>query len=228
MQTENDRNLADSVILDFANASHLSGDYSGRVVFQFPPIVTSDGRSAEWVERNLRGDQPVFVFKLSKAREIKLEWTYIVGMGANGGTLNGAWTTKDVKNQVSGLRNYFSKPAGHGEVAEKAGKFGAKGATLGDSLVVTYWHWQFGGSEPMSALLKSINISHGKTIVVPEGTPDDAFALRTDISVELRLWEKGGRGDAKGEGLVGAGDDDDKGVKTDLTQLDPHIPLDWQ
>lgn len=176
------------------------GDFGG-ISFQFPPKITSDGRTGTWNEENLRGDQPNFTFDVSGPRLIRLEWIYIVGERAVGGSNGGAWTTLDVKEQVSGLRSYFSS-------VEHLGKV--------EGLVVTYKHWLHGDpNNAITALIKTIDITHGKTIVVPNGNAADAYPLRTDCAVDLRLWTRGGIDGRQGE------------TKVDIETLRDSLPTPW-
>lgn len=173
----------------------------GDILFQFPPKITSDGRVGEWEEGNLRGDQPNFAFTLSGPRLIRLEWVYIVGEQAAGGTSGGAWTTLDVKKQVSGLRSYFSTVVHEGKA---------------EQLAITYKHWLHGDPEfAITALMKTIDITHGKTIVVPNGVAADAYPLRTNCAVDLRLWTRGGIDGRQGE------------TKVDLETLKGSLPTPW-
>ena len=48
------------------------------VNFQFPPRILSDNRKGNWNEGDLRGEEPVAVFKNSGPREMTMSWTYIV------------------------------------------------------------------------------------------------------------------------------------------------------
>lgn len=190
---EVDNKLASVVTFEFASAP------GGKMKFQFPPKITSDGRKADWEEVKMHGDQPLFFFILSGSREIRLEWTYIVGEGSNGSN-GGAWTTQDVKDHVSGLRSYFSKVKHEGKAEE---------------LAILYNHWLHGGTDNMTVLMRGVDISHGKTIVMPDGDPKLAYPLRTDIGVDLRLWTNSGIDGTKEE------------VKQDLEKLRAAVPVGW-
>jgi hypothetical protein len=139
-----------------------------KISFQFPPKITSDGRKGEWNEENQPGTEPVAVYKVSGPREMSLIFTYIVD--------GGEWTTYKVSAQVSNLRSYFSRY----RIA------GFRG------LVVRFKMWYFGGEKSMSCRIKSIDVKHSETIVAPNGDASKAYPLRTDVTVELRMWTKGG------------------------------------
>ena len=71
------------------------------------------------------------------------------------------------------------------------------------NLVCQFRYALYGGkSGTMSARIKSIDVKHSDTIIIPTGgfgvlLPSKSFPLRTDINVELRLWTKGGPGGEK-------------------------------
>ncbi len=139
-----------------------------KVEFQFPPKITSDSRKGEWSEKNQPGTEPVATYTASGPRETSLTYTYIVD--------GGKWTTDKIAQQVSSIRSYFSR-------------YLPKGAK---ALVFRFRMWKFGGSRTMSYRLKSVDVKHSETIVAPNGDVSRAYALRTDITLELRMWTKGG------------------------------------
>jgi hypothetical protein len=90
----------------------------------------------------------------------------------------GEWTTEKVAKEVHAIRGYFAA------VRDKDKK--------SRNLVVDFKYALFGEQDPISARIKSIDVKHGDTFVFPSGQPSQAFPLRTDIVIELRLWTKGG------------------------------------
>jgi hypothetical protein len=140
------------------------------VLFQFPPRILSDNRKGSWKEGDLRGKEPVAVFKTSGPREISLSWTYIVD-GQD-------FTTAVIAEEVHAIRGYFA------QVRDKKAR--------ARNLIVMFKYILFGGQQPMSARIKSIDVKHGDTIICPPGEPEQSFPLRTDITIDLRLWTKGG------------------------------------
>ena len=142
----------------------------GLVNFQFPPRILTDSRKGNWNEGDMRGDEPVAVYKNSGPREIGLTWTYIVD-GA-------AWTTNAVAGEIHRVRGYFANVLSEDDRQR--------------SLVCKFKYGLFGSQEAFSARIKSIDVKHGDTIVMPEGDSTLAFPLRSDISVDLRLWTRGG------------------------------------
>jgi hypothetical protein len=143
------------------------------VAFQFPPRILSDNRKGSWAEGDLRGKEPISVFETSGPREITLSWTYIVDG-------SGEWNTAKIAKEVHAIRGYFAAVR---DIEEKS-----------RNLVVDFKYVLYGDPmKHMSARIKSIDIKHGDTLVFPPGRVDQAFPLRTDINVELRLWTKGGK-----------------------------------
>jgi hypothetical protein len=159
----------DVALTDSVNLSMPAQGIS-KIAFQFPPKITSDGRKGEWNEDNMPGTEPLAVYKLSGPREISLHITYIVD--------GGKWTTDFIKTQVSNLRGYFAR--------YRVPSAGGRG------LVVYFKMWKFGGEKAMSCRIKNIDVKHSETIVAPNGDPSKAYALRTDLTVELRIWSMGG------------------------------------
>lgn len=140
------------------------------VKFQFPPRILSDNRKGSWEEGDLRGKEPVSVFKTSGPREISISWTWIID--------GQEFTTAVVAKQVHRIRGYF----------EGIRDLNARSRNL----VVDFKYVLFGGTQPTSARIKSIDIKHGDTMVFPPGRAEEAFPLRTDVMLDLRLWTKGG------------------------------------
>lgn len=165
--TQHDIALRDQCTLTLG----VAGEDTHNVLFQFPPRILSDNRKGSWKEGDLRGTEPIAAFKTSGPREITLSWRYIVD--------GGQFTTLVVADQVHKIRGYFAL------VRDKSAR--------SRNLIVYFKYILFGGREPISARIKSIDVKHGDTIVSPvNGDIQDSFPLVTDISIDLRLWTKGG------------------------------------
>lgn len=176
--TAHDIRLRDAALLRinfFDPDNQFGGSRPGNVRFQFPPRITSDNRKGAWNEADLRGNEPVAVFKTSSAREISLSWTYIVD--------GKEFTTAQVASQTKLIRGYFAGIRNR----DKRWR----------NLVVRFRYILHGdGMTDISARIKSIDIKHSDTIVTPAGgSIENSFPLRTDINIALRLWTKGGPGD---------------------------------
>jgi len=177
-----DNKLSNAAVMRFVGAGGaVDGEYSNSVSFQFPPRILTDNRRGEWVGADLPGNEPVSNYKSSSAREFTVKWSYVVGElgGSNETGKPIIWTTTDVKKQVLGLRSYFGKSSLTGK---------------SDNLVIFFNLWLYGGPKEMCTRMLSVNVSHGTTIVVPDGDTALAYPLRTDISVDLRIWNRGGSG----------------------------------
>jgi hypothetical protein len=143
-----------------------------RIPFQFPPRITSDGRKGDWRDGELPGAEPVAAFRKSGAREITLTWTYIVD--------GGSWTTLRIAQLVRATRGYFGR---------------VRDAADYRNLLVRFQMWQFTGGEMMTCRIKGVDVKQSETIVTPLcGITSEAYAMRTDITVDLRIWTKSGRG----------------------------------
>jgi hypothetical protein len=181
------------------------------IEFQFPPKVLTDGRKGNWEEGELPGGQePIAVFVTSGPRELTLSWTYIID---SHDTNSNSWTIDRVTRNIRTLRGYFANVR-DSDVDR-------------DGLVVGFHMWCIGGTAPITARIKSIDVKYGETMVFPPrgGLSDRAFPLRTDITVELRVWTKGLRR-ASEAGGVDEDLDDDLGMQH-LKALAANEPPDW-
>ncbi len=201
-----DVDLAKSVVFQLA-PSQSRGTQPINIQFQFPPRVNSDNRGANWREVSMKAAEPIAIFADSTAREISLEWDYIVT-----GTDSG-WTTSKIHQQIYTLRSYF------GGVNE--------GGSI-DKLIVKFKMWSIGGKDPLTFRLTNVSVKHSPTIVcpIPNSRPSDntkvgidyskkkintdlAYPLKTTVSVNMRSWtQKGGLG---GVGSI-SGDSDSGAV----------------
>jgi hypothetical protein len=148
------------------------GDHA--VKFQFPPRILSDNRRGTWGEGEQQGTEPIAVFKTSGPREITLSWTYIAA--------GGEFTPTVIANEVHYIRGYFASVRDRKERQR--------------NLVCYFKYILFGSQNSWTARINSIDVKHGDTIVTEIGDrafrADASFPLRTDITVDLRLWTKGG------------------------------------
>lgn len=161
-----DKELTKSVLFVFIDER---GARELKLQFQFPPKISSDNRKGEWEEGQLQGTEPNATFKTSGPRELTLNVTYIVD--------GGLWTTTAIAEEVRKLRGYFAR-------VRKPG--------YDRNLVVLLHLWKIGGKDPMSFRIKGVDVKHSDTIVSPSGRGKDAYPLRTDINIDLRLWTEGG------------------------------------
>lgn len=243
--TELDAALARDVTFQFRSKG--LGTKSGfNVRFQFPPRIVSDSRKGDWVEAPLRGDEPVAVYATSGAREITMSWTYIAGARGFGGDEGQIlFTPYRIASTVRALRSYFASPY--------------KGVkTLDEALIVYFRMWYHTGKKIFTCRMKSLDVTHSNCLVndagefttnveraaVPPGDRDRAheihprrtYALRTDITAEMRLWSKVAAGEKTDvEELEGgvAGKAEEKQTeglnpKIDLPDLQAIVPADWQ
>lgn len=172
--TDWDTRLASDALFEFkVGASRVP------LALQYPPVVLSDVRKAEWnagADKPLPGNEPIAIFASTGARELAIRITYIVD--------GGLWTTRKVAEQVRLVRGYYSRAGAQLQKREE--------------LVVNFKLWAVGGSELISARLKSVDIKHSETIVAPNDglgsavpDTDEAYFLKTDITLDLAIWTKG-------------------------------------
>ena len=140
-----------------------------KIEIQFPPVINSDNRKGNWLETDLPGREPEAVYQNSGAREITLRLTYIVD------AVNNGWTTSKIAKQVHTLRGYFAT---------------VRSSSDHRKLLVLFRYGLFGGEKSTSARIRNIDVKHGDTMIIPPGKPEKAFPLRTDVTLDLRLWNK--------------------------------------
>lgn len=182
--TQHDIALRDAAFfqLVFFDPQGVAGGSNKREVkFQFPPRILSDNRRGSWKEGDLRGTEPISVFKTSGPREMNLSWTYIVD--------GGDFTTEKIAKQVKLVRGYFAAVRDKKERSR--------------NLIARFRYILYGDTNEMTCRIKSVDVKHGDTIICPTGDVEKSFPLRTDISVELRLWTKGGPGGEETQNLEG-------------------------
>jgi hypothetical protein len=170
------------------------------IEFQFPPKVITDGRKGTWKEKERRGEEPQAEFKTSGPREISLSWIYVVD---SHNTNSESWTIPRITRNIRALRGYFANVR-----TRDADR---------DGLVILFHLWCIGGDEPISARIRGIDVRYGDTLVFPPtgGLSDRAFPLRTDITVDLRVW-------TRGKGIDGT-----KFGIQDLPNLEDREPPSW-
>lgn len=180
--TEQDKALVDSVRFELQGGAPGSdgSNNGGKIEFQFPPKIVSDSRKGDWKEVDKPGSEPTFEYKKSGAREISMNWTYVIDSFDTNNAR--AWTIPRITRNIRTLRGYFAQTRNPGSDHE--------------NLVIIFSMWSMGGSgsnqDHMTALIKNVDVKYGESIVVPPGQgTDQAFFLRSDISVDLRLWTQG-------------------------------------
>lgn len=150
---------------------------NGSLVFQFPPKILSDNRKGQWSENEIPGREPVAVFKNSGAREFALVITYIVDSLEDR-------LDKFSPNRISQITHFLRG-------------YYAKGRNTADqrNYVVKFKYIGYGGNTPTSCYIRGIDVKHSDTIVLnnnpgagPEGGIGRSFPLRTDITLDMRIW----------------------------------------
>lgn len=145
------------------------------IPFQFPPKIMSDNRKGEWSESNLPGAEPVATFKNSGPREFALVMTYIVD--------GYPWTTGKISQITHRLRGYFAN---------------TRNDTDRRNLVVDFKYIGFGNQEAITCYIRGIDVKHGDTLVLNPEEPSTSFPLRTDITLDMRVWVRSDNQDVKG------------------------------
>jgi len=87
-----------------------------------------------------------------------------------------------------------------------------RGLDTRENMVVQFAYPHFTGIETWSCRLRSTDVKHGDTLV---GIDENIYPLRTDITLDLRLWTTG----------IPDFEDDFKSIQ-DIDGLDPEPTLD--
>lgn len=208
--TDVDQRLCDTVSFRMLGSiwdKDLATDTSLKIEFQFPPKMTSDNRRGNWKEGELRGSEPVSNYTTSGPREMTLAWTYIVEDRYEKGS---GWTVQKIAQNIRNLRGYFSRVRARGDQRNLIVEFGMWAHT---ALIDGGYS---GSSYRATCRIKSVNVKHGPSLIVPtynnpqaltsssqaqtqsnkdlvnNTIPFIAYPLRTDVSIDLRLWTNQG------------------------------------
>jgi len=174
------------------------------IEFQFVPKMLSDSRKGSWDEAELIGDEPISTLATTGPRIMSMSWTYIVDEigninsgGGLGGALNqlgfgdGVWTIARIKRNLNLLKGYF--------LQSKI----VKNDWVTHSGLVAVLTWPLvGGKGSYTCRMTSVDIKHSENMV---GNRNIMFPLRTDVSVDIRLWTNGttaGAADAKTKAIA--------------------------
>ena len=101
--TSADRDIVSSINISIGlstpkcQVSGISGDF--RIPFQFPPIITSDGKSMSWKTKNVQLYEPMINYDGASARKIQLKWKYII--------TGNEWNPYRIKGILTHLRAYY-------------------------------------------------------------------------------------------------------------------------
>ena len=178
--------LSDPAENKFGPVKGCDGTEAGRnIEFQFPPKITGDNRKGNWAEEDLRGKEPISVFATSGPREITMTWTYVVDSFDK---INGAWTIDRITKNIRNLRGYFPRVRNPKSSRE--------------NLIIEFYIWCIGGKRKIAARIKAVNVKYGETMVFPPNWSTKGFPLRTDITIDVRLWTKGGIKDEEDQDVL--------------------------
>lgn len=86
--------------------NELNGGNGKRVRLQFPPRVTSDGKSSNWMEFDIASYEPLAVWRGSSARSITVEFDYVVD-GSSNHEHGVVWDIETIASQLRLLKSYF-------------------------------------------------------------------------------------------------------------------------
>lgn len=150
------------------------------IPLQFPPKILSDNRKGNWNENNqVAGKEPVATIENTGPREFALLLTYIVD-----GDSQGTWTTDRISKITHRLRGYYALMRNKGDAR---------------NLFVNFKYIGFGGSEPITCYIRGIDVKHGDTLMYSPSNPEQSFPLRTDVTLDMRIWVRSDIQDVEGQ-----------------------------
>lgn len=85
----------------------IDGFPSTFINFQFPPIISSDSKSASWDPRDVKSYEPLMIWNGATARKITLTYTYIVVESNEGENGFKTGTPKFIRDQLQSIKGYF-------------------------------------------------------------------------------------------------------------------------
>lgn len=173
------------------------GGSEDTIKFQFPPKVTSDTKSINWREEDVKSYEPLAFFMGSKARNISLKWEYVV--------YGNWWDAYDIFDQVRKVK----KHAYWGNIGSGGGTSYAGSASVKAPIVklVAYMVVPHGDTGAMASGTKNpvidesswrlinINVRYSDEMAVFSppgvgsgfGTNLNAWPVHTEISLDLRM-----------------------------------------
>jgi hypothetical protein len=192
-------------------------DFYNPIYFQFPPLIRSDNKGANWREYDARMPEPIAIFMGGKARAIQLRWSYIVnGQVSNGKT----WDIRTVSTYVKLVRGYFYNRVGSACIIKLRAY-----DVIGNALARNPTDYTFRATD--------VSVDHSETLVsqidVDKEEIHQVYPLRTDLTLSLSMYvdpiREGAKNSAQGGDATGAGDD---AKVYDLKKLEP-IPtrIEW-
>jgi hypothetical protein len=214
------RNNTLSIALEDVNPVDDFPSGGGRIVFQFPPNITSDSKGAKWQEiYNIPAYEPQFMYTGGKPRNISIKTIYVVGgpreglanrlasaitmpfagnISAAAGGVGTGWTTVRVAEEIRRWKSYFY----------------VNNVALGSRLPIyrIVWHQLLPSVGPDSAWRGiDYKVKYSDTVI-----SDDAgeHPLITEVSVNLAQVSQ-----------IGTNDDEEK--RMDLSNLPDTAKQQW-
>ena len=164
-----------------------------RIIFQFPPRVTSDSKTGEWSSVKNAALPPIAYYKATGPRKISLKWEYIVTHGGDGKSgEDGIWGVPAIANNVRTIRGYFNL----GLDSADSNSFNP------ENMIIFFKYGAFGdGSAQYQGFTggcytfyaEAVDVKHSDTLVYPSS--DLIYPLKTEVSMTLIEWTSGLLGD---------------------------------
>lgn len=137
------------------------GGGGGKLQLQFPPKITSDGKSANWQEENKGSYEPLLIWLGSNPRKVTIELTYIVD--------GNQFTTDVIANITKNIKAYFYREIQDNE-------------NIPIVRLQIYNHMDPNGQADFRLL--DVGFSHGDTII-QDG--NGQFPLLTKVTINAAL-----------------------------------------
>lgn len=173
-----DESMAQLVGLDLAG---FRKEGHNRINFQFPPKILTDSRQGAWDEPETIGTEPIVNYRGTAARAFTLTYTYIVetiehrDIAINALPVpvlrGGPWSILRVRQEINKIRGYFTNAT--------------RGGPWRKPLMVYFKHPYITGPEYWSCRIRNVEVKHSENLV---GRPGYVYPLRSDVTVDMRLW----------------------------------------
>jgi len=134
------------------------------IPFQFPPVVTADGKKSQWDEKARPAYEPIVVWNGASAREVTIDMTYIVA--------GGQWTADNIKNIAREFKRIH-----YGLIAQRASL---------PVIIINLYNSIIGSGGKFR--ISSTSIKYGKTYILERGA--SAWPLTTKITITGSLVTK--------------------------------------
>jgi hypothetical protein len=142
----------------------------GKIALQFPPKITSDGKSAFWQEDNRYGYEEFALWLGSSGRAVNIELNYVVW---------GSFDQQKIHDEIGKIKRHLYVGAG------KLTPFNSKIPFF----FIEGWKTIDGSKKPVPFRLKSVSISYSREYV---GSGNNYWPLHTKVDIACKMFTRSG------------------------------------